>query len=68
MTPPVRVQKQGKWVWENPETESIREDEDMCLHCRSKQSCAIYKNLLSTANAKTMGIMVTYCPAWTDPA
>lgn len=77
MEPPVKVERYGFEVWENPKSDAMRREECLCTNCRfvEDRTCPVsfganlypvkVANLLfEICLATGMAMCITRCPKW----
>lgn len=58
----VQVEKYGRLVWVNEQTEALRRDECLCFNCKQLSDCPIAAEGLKLCKLTDIAFMVTRCP------
>lgn len=61
---PTQVEKYGKMVWCNVETDTDRKNECLCLNCFLMDACTAARKFNHTCKGRGIALMVTRCPDW----
>ena len=62
-----RVDKYGQRVWSNVETDIMRGEQCLCLHCGQMNNfCDVAKKLYALCKKRNLALMVTRCPNWRE--
>ena len=59
------IVKYGVTVWSNGETDIMRGEQCLCLHCsQMNNGCDTYWGLYEICKEQNLALMVTRCPNW----
>jgi hypothetical protein len=76
MQDPIRVNRYGFEVWENPRSDAVRKEECLCAHCRfmgstcpvrtdtEDREAPVCAQLFEICLTTGMAMCITRCPKW----
>lgn len=65
----VLTEKGGYWAWTNMETESVRQNHDLCLNCQGtvcgeSDGCPSERQIMDLCSENDLRVAVSRCPVW----
>ena len=66
MKTPILVTRHNRETYENSETEALRKDNCMCLHCTKIKDCTLAKRFLDVCISGECAFIMTRCSQWSD--
>lgn len=65
MATPIRVERYGRQVFEDPLADAMRRELCLCLRCDNAGACETASQLYGICRIEGMAMAITRCASWT---